>query len=53
MIKWVAAIIGYSILRFPGAILGFVIGRFFEFLTQDSIRIRTSSYVIKPETISV
>jgi DnaJ like chaperone protein len=50
MIKWVAAIIGYSILRFPGAILGFVIGRFFEFLTQDSIRIRTPSYVIKPET---
>lgn len=49
MIKWVAAIIGYSILRFPGAILGFVIGRFFEFMTQDYIRIRTSSYSIKPE----
>ena len=53
MIKWVAAIIGYSILRFPGAILGFVIGRFFEFMTQDSIRIRTSSYAIKPETFQL
>jgi DnaJ like chaperone protein len=37
MIKWVAAIIGYSILRFPGAVLGFVIGRFFEFLTHNPI----------------
>jgi DnaJ like chaperone protein len=53
MIKWVAAIIGYSILRFPGAILGFVIGRFFEFLTQNSIQIKTNSYAIRPETFQL
>ncbi|MEK9603437.1 MAG: DnaJ domain-containing protein [Flavobacteriaceae bacterium] len=53
MIKWVAAIIGYSFLRFPGAILGFVIGRFFEFMTQNSVHIRTSSYAIRPETFQL
>ena len=49
MIKWVAAVIGYSFLRFPGAILGFMVGGFFEFLSKNSIQIRTSSYAIKPE----
>lgn len=49
MIKWLAAVIGYSFLRFPGAILGFMIGGFFEFLSKNSIQIRTSSAVIRPE----
>ena len=49
MIKWVAAVIGYSFLRFPGAILGFMIGGFFEFLSKNSIQIRTSSVAIRPE----
>ena len=49
MIKWVAAVIGYSFLRFPGAILGFVIGGFLEFLSKNTIQIRTSSFAIKPE----
>ena len=30
MIKWIAAIIGYSIFRFPGAIIGFLLGSLFE-----------------------
>ena len=30
MIRWVAAIVGYSLFRFPGAIIGFLIGSFFE-----------------------
>ena len=49
MIKWLAALIGYSFLRFPGAILGFMIGGFFEFLSKNSIQIRTSSAAIRPE----
>ena len=49
MIKWLGAVIGYSFLRFPGAILGFMIGGFFEFLSKNSIQIRTSSAVIRPE----
>lgn len=53
MIKWVAAVIGYSFLRFPGAILGFMVGGFFEFLSKNSIQIRTTSYAIKPETFQL
>ena len=53
MIKWVAAVIGYSFLRFPGAILGFMIGGFFEFLSKNSLQIRTSSYAINPETFQL
>ena len=53
MIKWVAAVIGYSFLRFPGAILGFMVGGFFEFLSKSSIQIRTSSYGINPETFQL
>jgi DnaJ like chaperone protein len=30
MIRWVAAIVGYSLFRFPGAIIGFLLGSFFE-----------------------
>ncbi len=30
MIKWVAAFLGYFVLRFPGAILGFLIGSFLD-----------------------
>jgi len=49
MIKWLAAILGYSFLRFPGAILGFFVGSFIELLSKNSINIRTGSYSIKPE----
>jgi DnaJ like chaperone protein len=34
MIKWFAAIIGYSFLRLPGAILGFLIGSFIDNLNR-------------------
>ena len=30
MIKWFAAILGYTFLRFPGAILGFIVGTFLD-----------------------
>ncbi|UJH68888.1 TerB family tellurite resistance protein [Allomuricauda sp. SCSIO 65647] len=30
MIKWIAAILGYYIFRFPGAILGFLLGSFLD-----------------------
>ena len=49
MIKWLAAILGYSFLGFRGAILGFFIGSFIELLSKGSINIRTNSYSIKPE----
>jgi DnaJ like chaperone protein len=34
MIRWIAAIIGYYIFRFPGAIAGFILGSIFENLTN-------------------
>lgn len=34
MIKWFAAILGYSFLRFPGAILGFLVGSFIDNLSS-------------------
>ena len=49
MIKWLAAILGYSFLRFPGAIIGFFIGSFIELISKKSFNIRTGSYSIKPE----
>lgn len=30
MIKWFAAVLGYTFLRFPGAILGFIVGTFLD-----------------------
>jgi len=34
MIKWLAAILGYSFLRLPGAILGFLVGSFIDSLSS-------------------
>ncbi|WP_136467820.1 TerB family tellurite resistance protein [Flagellimonas onchidii] len=36
MIKWVAAFLGYYILRFPGAILGFIVGSFLDSYNDSS-----------------
>ena len=36
MIKWVAAVLGYTFLRFPGAILGFIVGSFLDNLNSGS-----------------
>ena len=49
MIKWLAAFLGYSFLRFPGAILGFFIGSFIELLRKGSIKFSSLNRSIKPE----
>ena len=36
MIRWVAAIIGYSLFRFPGAVIGFLLGSVFENFSKSS-----------------
>ena len=41
MIRWGAAIIGYSLFRFPGAILGFLVGSFFERVNPKNSSART------------
>lgn len=40
MIKWIAAVIGYIVFRFPGAILGFILGSLLDSVTGK----RTSSF---------
>lgn len=50
MIKWILAILGYSYLRFPGAILGFFVGGAIERLYNPSsswIKVRTQN--LNPE----
>lgn len=37
MIKWFAAILGYMFFRFPGAILGFLVGSFIDNLSGGSL----------------
>ncbi len=41
MIKWFAAILGYFFLRFPGAIVGFLLGSFIDSMTSGDSRART------------
>ncbi len=38
MIRWIAAILGYFLFRFPGAIIGFLVGSF-----MDNLRARGPS----------
>tara|TARA_X000001036_G_C20603972_1_gene776160 strand:- start:125 stop:847 length:723 start_codon:yes stop_codon:yes gene_type:complete len=50
MIKWILAILGYSYLRFPGALLGFFVGGAIERLYNPSsswIKVRTQN--LNPE----
>ncbi|MEO9893693.1 TerB family tellurite resistance protein [Aurantibacter sp.] len=36
MIKWFGALVGYSLFRFPGAIVGFLLGSFLDNMTSSS-----------------
>ncbi len=36
MIKWFAAILGYALFRFPGAVLGFIIGSLLDTMTSKN-----------------
>ena len=38
--KWIAALIGYFIYRFPGAVLGFVIGSLLDQASRSNLRFR-------------
>src|SRR5690606_2492982 len=38
MVKWFAAILGYYIFRFPGAIIGFLIGSYIDSLSSSGTR---------------
>ncbi len=54
MIRWIAAFIGYALLRFPGAILGFLIGSFIDqFQKGDSGGIYTTSRRVSSQDFEV
>ncbi|GAB5398497.1 MAG: J domain-containing protein [Aureisphaera sp.] len=40
MIRWLAAVLGYSFFRFPGAIIGFVLGSIFDNMNAGKTRPR-------------
>ena len=44
MVKWIAAIIGFMLYRFPGAILGFIIGSVIDSFTSSSSSRRFSIF---------
>ncbi|WP_420321099.1 TerB family tellurite resistance protein [Flagellimonas sp.] len=52
MIKWVAAFLGYFILRFPGAILGFLLGSLLENMGGSGERGRTVFQDFTRQTVS-
>lgn len=35
MVKWLAAFLGYMIFRFPGAVIGFLLGSFYDMIKGD------------------
>ncbi len=36
MVKWIAVFLGYFLFRFPGAVLGFFVGSFIDYLSKGS-----------------
>jgi DnaJ like chaperone protein len=40
LIRWIAAIAGYIFFRFPGAILGFLVGSYFDMVTSKTAQSR-------------
>jgi len=52
MIKWVAAFLGYFIFRFPGAVLGFIVGSLLDNLGGSSSGPRTVFRDFTQQTVS-
>src|SRR6056297_957961 len=52
MIKWIAAFIGYYLFRFPGAILGFIVGTFLDNLGGSGSRSRSVFENVTRQSVS-
>ena len=52
MIRWVAAVIGYLLFRFPGAIVGFLIGSFFDAMGSKGSSFKTVFQQATNESVS-
>lgn len=52
MIKWIAAFIGYFLFRFPGAVLGFIVGTFLDNLGGSGSRPRSVFENVTRQSVS-
>ncbi|WP_411029541.1 TerB family tellurite resistance protein [Spongiimicrobium sp. 3-5] len=52
MIKWLAAVLGYTFFRFPGAVLGFLVGSFIDNLNSSGGGARTIFRDITQQRVS-
>ncbi|WP_293297639.1 TerB family tellurite resistance protein [Allomuricauda sp.] len=52
MIKWIAAFLGYFLFRFPGAVLGFIIGSFLDNFGGSGNRTRTVFENVTRQSVS-
>ncbi|RZS99096.1 TerB family tellurite resistance protein [Aquimarina brevivitae] len=49
MIKWFAAIVGYSFFRFPGALLGFIVGSLIDSVTSGKSKTIKQTFATKQQ----
>nr|WP_297786579.1 TerB family tellurite resistance protein [uncultured Allomuricauda sp.] len=52
MIKWIAAFLGYFLFRFPGAVLGFIVGTFLDNLGGSGNRSRSVFENVTRQSVS-
>ena len=52
MIKWIAAFLGYFLFRFPGAVLGFIVGSFLDNFGGSGNRTRTVFENVTRQSVS-
>jgi len=52
MIKWIAAFLGYFLFRFPGAVLGFIVGSFLDNFGSSGNRTRTVFENVTRQSVS-
>ena len=52
MIKWIAAFLGYFLFRFPGAVLGFIVGTFLDNLGGSGNRSRSVFENVTKQSVS-
>ena len=52
MIKWIAAFLGYFLFRFPGAVLGFIVGTFLDNLGGSGKRSRSVFENVTKQSVS-
>lgn len=50
MVKWIAAVIGYMLARFPGAIVGFLLGNIIDYFLRNGSAGASFQTIVKQQT---